>query len=229
MKNLAPKVSLISFSGVHDAYLAALNCTNSDPISDMMLVQTDEAKIEKLLNNVVILNGHESIAEFITFTFAIEGINLATSHQYVRHRLQNIAQKSQRYITHKELVTSLPRILEGIVEVHAHFEESWSLYNKLIESGVKAEDARLVLPQAVSTSLVCKLNARELIHVIGERECTCAQHQIREVATKMHGLAREVCPFIFDHVGPKCYELGYCPEKRNGNGCQIFKKSPHYV
>lgn len=42
--------------------------------------------------------GHESPLEHISFTFTIEGISRACSHQLVRHRVASYSQKSQRYV-----------------------------------------------------------------------------------------------------------------------------------
>ncbi len=43
--------------------------------------------------------GHESPIEHVSFTFGIEGISRACSHQLVRHRLASYSQKSQRYVS----------------------------------------------------------------------------------------------------------------------------------
>lgn len=45
-----------------------------------------------------IKSGHESVLEHAVFTFAIEGISRACSHQLVRHRMASYSQQSQRYV-----------------------------------------------------------------------------------------------------------------------------------
>ena len=51
----------------------------------------------------VLDSGHQSIAEHVYFTFAIEGISRACSHQLVRHRAGIVfSQQSQRYVEIKE-------------------------------------------------------------------------------------------------------------------------------
>ena len=60
---------------------------------------------EKMWNLVkkVLNSGHQSIAEHVYFTFAIEGISRACSHQFVRHRAGIVfSQQSQRYVEIKE-------------------------------------------------------------------------------------------------------------------------------
>ncbi|MBE6825142.1 MAG: FAD-dependent thymidylate synthase [Ruminococcaceae bacterium] len=51
--------------------------------------------------------GHASPVEHATFTFGIEGISRACSHQLVRHRIASYSQQSQRYVdgTRFEFVT----------------------------------------------------------------------------------------------------------------------------
>ena len=43
--------------------------------------------------------GHVSVIEHACFTFSLEGISRACSHQLVRHRLASYTQQSQRYVT----------------------------------------------------------------------------------------------------------------------------------
>src|SRR5271169_732978 len=42
--------------------------------------------------------GHLSPIEHVSFTFGIEGISRACSHQLVRHRVASYSQQSQRYV-----------------------------------------------------------------------------------------------------------------------------------
>jgi len=42
--------------------------------------------------------GYTSTIEHASFTFAIEGISRACSHQLVRHRIASYSQQSQRYV-----------------------------------------------------------------------------------------------------------------------------------
>ncbi len=42
-------------------------------------------------------NGHMSPFEHASFTFGIDGISRACSHQLVRHRVASYSQRSQRY------------------------------------------------------------------------------------------------------------------------------------
>mgnify|MGYP003411318891 CR=1 FL=1 len=56
---------------------------------------------EKFLGKILKM-GHLSVLEHASFTFGIEGISRATSHQLVRHRLASYSQQSQRYVAASE-------------------------------------------------------------------------------------------------------------------------------
>ena len=92
-------------------------------------------------------------------------------------------------------------------------------YEKMIEKGVPAEDARFALPNAATSSLVASMNLREMIHVANLRLCVNAQHEIRKLIKKMCDLVIEKEPWLGDYLVPKCEINGYCDEIR---GCGRF-------
>jgi len=193
--------------------LAARLCYSADGIEELE-EKVAGISIEKFLGRILRL-GHLSVLEHASFTFGVEGISRATSHQLVRHRLASYSQQSQRYVTAErpEYVTpasigSDPGRLERFERAMAG---AYSLYKELIEEGVAAEDARFLLPNAACTKIIVTMNARELIHFFRLRCCERAQWEIREMATRMLALARRKAPFIFADSGPGCVS-GACPE-----------------
>lgn len=153
-----------------------------------------------------------------SFTFAIERISRACSHQLVRHRLASYSQKSQRYIESdrlKELVVTPRTVAEKGAELFDAFIDTASeIYRKLLEADVPREDARFVLPNAAETSLLMTMDGRALHHFFGLRCCNRAQWEIRALADSMLARVREVEPKAFRRAGPYCYQLGRCPEGR---------------
>ena len=53
-------------------------------------------------------SGHHSVLEFADFTFRIEGVSRALSHQLVRHRIASYAQRSQRYCKEDGFTYTIP-------------------------------------------------------------------------------------------------------------------------
>ena len=168
------------------------------------------AFITKLLES-----GHESPFEHISFTFGIEGISRACSHQLVRHRMASFSQRSQRYCFEDGFNYIEPEDINENENEDKFFRDfmrhSKKVYSKLIDKGVKPEDARMVLPNACETKIIVTMNARELLHFFKLRCCKRAQKEIREVAFMMKNICRKVAPNVFQYAGPNCLK-GYCTE-----------------
>lgn len=64
---------------------AAKLCYSDSNIEDLLEKQTEES-IQKFLNTLISLS-HESPMEHVSFTFAVEGVSRALTHQLVRHRI----------------------------------------------------------------------------------------------------------------------------------------------
>ena len=163
-------------------------CYDSDP--------KDPVKLVKHLYK----GGHHSVFEHIYFTFKIEDISRACSHQLVRHRHCSFTQRSQRYCSEDgfERVTPLsipPYAMETCMERIGEW------YHNLQTRGVPNEDARYILPNACATSLYLSCNLRELIHMANERLCTRAQWEIRELVAAMCCMVDPDLQFM---LVPKC-------------------------
>ena len=167
-------------------------CYDSDPKDPMKLVKH------------LYRNGHHSCFEHIYFTFKIEGISRACSHQLVRHRMCSFTQRSQRYCSEDGFNIVLPKSIAMIDEKGAYFDLMDHIeghYHELQALGVPNEDARMVLPNACATELYLSCNLRELIHIANERLCTRAQWEIRELVQKMVALVDPDLQFM---LVPKC-------------------------
>ena len=99
--------------------------------------KSSQDKMWKLVGSVL-ESGHTSIAEHVSFTFAVEGISRACSHQLVRHRLCTYSQQSQRYVEIKEDIGELCHLLlelqrdakDKLDKTVATFEKTEELLNK---------------------------------------------------------------------------------------------------
>ncbi len=145
-------------------------------------------------------NGHDSVFEHVVFTFKIEGISRACSHQLVRHRHCSFTQRSQRYCSEKwfDFVTP-PSIDFGMFRNDMEDISDWYVEHQ--QQGVPNEDARYLLPNACKTSLYLTCNLRELIHIANERLCSRAQWEIRELVEQMCSLVPQELQFM---LVPKC-------------------------
>lgn len=207
-------------------YAAFRQCYHAGFVADMWpRLLSGEISAEKQADFItqVLASGHVSPIEHVSFTFAVEGVSRALTHQLVRHRLASYSQQSQRYVDGSNFDYILPPAIAANSEAKERFErcmdELKACYKDIKKSledagrGDKAaEDARFVLPQAVETRIVFTMNCRNLIAFFEQRCCTRAQWEIREMANRCLKLCKEALPCVFGKAGAACERLGYCPE-----------------
>ena len=180
--------------------------------------------------------GHASPLEQVWFEFGISGVSRAFSHQFVRHHMGiSFEQQSQRYVTFKggEFPYTVPESVKraGLdSDLDAEFDRLAELYDRMVQAGVPAEDARFVLPNATNTNFKVTVNLLELLHIADLRLCTRAQWEFRKVVALMRAEVMHALPLLGRYMQPKCGEhrLGYCDEPyEDWQRCPIGKKRPH--
>jgi thymidylate synthase (FAD) len=116
-------------------------------------------------------------AEFVT--------NRAVTHELVRHRPASYSQESQRYVRYTKDVSfikpywfdTVPDALKD--EFTTYLSKAEEKYQFLLRVGLKAEDARDVLPNATATKIVVSANIPEWEHIFNLRVSKAAWTPIR--------------------------------------------------
>jgi thymidylate synthase (FAD) len=173
----------------------------------------------------LIRQGHGSTLEHPCFTFGIEGVSRACSHQLVRHRLASYNQQSQRYVDvgdpeyfvkPRSLAGDGGRFEETIAQTVSYYR---GIVDEYKERGIKGEqaqqDARYIIPNAGKTNLIWTSNLRNLLHVCHVRMCSRAQWEIREMLQRCRRALESQFPLIAKYMVVKChpYAMGYCDEE----------------
>ena len=192
------------------------------PVGASELMETMPEERVKSVLSTIMKSGHFSTLEHASYTFAIDGVSRALTHQLVRHRIASFNQQSQRYVKFTNgLETIKPDSIAENEEANAIFDEAIeqakAAYAKLLDLGMPAEDARYLLPNAAETKIVVTMNVRELLHFFELRCCNRAQWEIREMAHKMLELAKPTTPYVFADAGAPCVH-GTCPEGKMSCG-----------
>jgi flavin-dependent thymidylate synthase len=155
--------------------------------------------------------GEESMLRHGSFTFDLQGISRAASHQIVRHRIASFSQQSQRYVKVTRSYGYLkppgvPDDLKVPVEIKGqklelNFEDVMDLTRQaeegLVAKGIKAEDSRYLRPNAATTNIVMSMSPRQLIHFFNLRCAPDAQWEIRDLAWSMYAAVRLASPQVF--------------------------------
>jgi len=186
------------------------------PVGAAELTETMSDEAVRRVLKTIITSGHTSALEHASYTFAVDGVSRAMTHQLVRHRLASYNQQSQRYVTYAQTPAFVtpPSVADDPAASEAFAlatRAAFDAYRALIEVGIPAEDARYLLPNAMETKIVITMNIRELLHFFELRCCKRAQWEIRELALSMLALAEPTAPYIFMDAGASC-RRGPCRE-----------------
>jgi thymidylate synthase (FAD) len=169
-----------------------------------LLYHTDLDGVKRVLSDKGANIGADALLDHVVYMFEIEDCSRVTTHQLVRHRAVSYDQESQRFsAATREGVVTPPSISSNEAAYKAYddaLKSIYAAYEKMVAAGVPKEDARYILPSAIKTKLVMTLNARSLMHMVWQRTALQAQWEIRELATTLHGLAKEATPELWTRI-----------------------------
>lgn len=246
--------SVISNTGTGKVYLLAGGGKVYTDIA-ARFVRTEKS-VEELIqadyNPQIVRNilesGHGAALEFDFFIFGVEGYSRVTETQLVRKRHASYLIKSGRAElngkrTHKYCIpepareytatVSIPHPQSDLKDLQFNLSgdqladicSQW--YDSGLKDGLKEEDLRYLKPQATEFKAILGLNVHALRDWYKIRCCVNAQAEIRDLATKMLKLCKEVSPDLFEGAGASCVGLGYCPEGRLQNPKCVGKIPTH--
>ena len=198
MKLIKPSFEILNISGdLTTIEQAARTCYKSES-------KITEGSAEKLVANLL-TRGHEAMLEFVDISVKII-TDRGVSHEIVRHRVASYAQESTRFINYKEGVTFIEPLSIENSPTRVQFGFRQALYDIeqkyifLIENGLKPQDARAVLPNALKTEIVMKANLREWRHFFQLRCDKAAHLEMRRITVPMLEEFRKRIPIIFDDL-----------------------------
>ena len=127
---MAVKVTLLNYTPNPEqtVAMAAKLCYSPSGIEDIRDGLTEE-KTASFIDMLAGL-GHASPVEHVSFTFGIEGISRACSHQLVRHRIASYSQQSQRYVDGTKFDFVTPPAVASNQKALAVYEKILSLQSE---------------------------------------------------------------------------------------------------
>lgn len=168
-----------------------------------------------------LLSGHGRVSEYPQVYIVLEGY----SARVIRELYTHIAggptrlQASTRYIPYDGFDYIIPptfgeKAEEEFIDCMQLIQKS---YDKLLSLGATKEDAANVLPLGMTTKVVLRTNARNLIDMAHQRLCTRAYWEYREI---MKDIMRELSEYseewktiVDTEFKPKCEVCGFCTER----------------
>ena len=169
-----------------------------------------------------IASGHGRVMEYPEIHLVIDGYSARVIREWYTHlggaptRLQS----STRYVNESGFDFVEPKMTPDATEVY--YETMMNIrrgYSKLVELGVKREDAAMVLPLGMTTKIVDKRNLRNLVDMSHQRMCTRAYWEYRElmkdICTALSGYSDEWKWIVDNLMKPKCEVTGFCTEEKS--------------
>lgn len=168
---------------------------DSDQMARVEEMSVDELNVElEYMANTI-----PSSWEFVTYSFLINGVTRAFTHQFVRTRTGSYAQQTMRVLDVDgwEYLTG-PSIIENAsaeFEYRTAMKDVDAAYRRLIMQGTKIEDARGILPTNILTNIVAKFDLRTFADTQRKRASTRTQGEYRDVMDAMRSEVLRVHPW----------------------------------
>ena len=148
--------------------------------------------------------------EFISYTFLIQEVTRAFTHQLVRCRHASYAQQSMRVtdmegFTYREMDERQPyRAKDEYKDAMVDISEAYRL---MLHKGASVEEARGVLPTNIHTNILVGMNLRTIVELVRKRSSARVQGEYREFVELLQESIQEVHPFTRDFFGLDWAEL----------------------
>jgi thymidylate synthase (FAD) len=182
----------------------------------------DNPDVARLLS-YCIKHGHWSIFEMASMCVEIKTTR-AIAPQILRHRSFSFQEFSQRYAkvhdfptlgqmrlagtTNRQSSKALPEYkeldaeMQGVIlDAEVAVSRGYHAYNQMIEAGIAAETARMVLPLCTPTTMYMSGTIRSWIHYVQLRTQEDTQLEHREIAESIKALMAEQLPITMGVIG----------------------------
>ena len=173
-----------------------------------------------------LISGHGRVMEYVNVEMVIDGYSARVIREWYTHlggsptRLQ----ASTRYINYENFSYVVPPKIAAKEEAAHRYNEMMKLITRTCsylekECGIPREDAAMLLPLGMETKIVDKRNLRNLVDMSGQRMCTRAYWEYRQmfndIAKALSDVSDEWKYIVENYFKPKCDKAGYCTEKKS--------------
>lgn len=169
---------------------------------------------------------HGRALEFVDVHMCFKGYSAKVIREWYTHiggsptRLQ----ASTRYIEYGNFDYVTPKTIKDHPMALEYYESCMNIIQETIKAletqyKIPREDASMLCPLGMTTTIVDRRNIRNLIDMSRNRECSRAFWEYRELfcdlKQQLASYSEEWETLIHKTFYPKCVELRYCPEKKS--------------
>lgn len=155
---------------------------------------------------------HMNPLEHVTFTFQIENVSRAFLAQITRHRIASYTTSSQHYQDYRDYPLVMSEEMANNLDVDKVLHDVMALYERLVDVyKVPPEEARQILPNAMTVNIIWTINARSLHNFLNLRMCNRNVQEMRMFANRVHDIIYASWPEFSKLCGPDCVlPMGQC-------------------
>lgn len=179
-----------------------------------------------------LLSGHGRVMEYVNVEMIIDGYSARVIREWYTHLggAPTRLQASTRYINYENFAYIVPPKIADNKEALEKYNEMMTKITDICsylenECNIPREDAAMLLPLGMETKIVDKRNLRNLVDMSGQRMCTRAYWEYRQmfndIAKALSDISEEWKYIVDNYFMPKCEKVGYCTEIKS---CGRHKK-----
>lgn len=169
-------------------------------ISDMAKTCYATTTDKDLTQSLVHSHKHLAVLRFAFAVISVKGISIACQNQLVRSKHLDFLVESKRYVDANKGAFEfiMPDVDSASQEkMEVFWIDVKKLYQELLDSGLKKEDARAILPLNTSTKVNIAGNLQAWVDAINLRVDMKAQKEIRNMFIEIWKQLSEVYPNVF--------------------------------
>lgn len=181
---------------------------------------------------------HNRVLEYPDITMTISKYSARVIRELYTHIIGvTRLQESTRYVQENDFTYITPPEIIGNEDsfpLYNHImQEIYDTYLKLIEVGISVEDAAMILPLGMETTVSLKINLRALVHLAEQRACTKSYWEMRNLVNEIIDAIKSLddieWQILAKRLMPKCARLTYCPESESCGLLKVYSKQPYQI
>lgn len=166
-------------------------------------------------------HGHFRLLEYVNVEMVLSGWSARVIREWYTHigGAPTRLQESTRRVDYDNFEYVIPPSVQTNEQITIYYnamDEIKKAVSGLENLGVPREDAANLLPLGMTTTIVDKRNARNLMDMSRQRMCSKAYYEYRNlfncIIKELQKISEEWQTLISMVMHPKCEEIGYCPE-----------------